>query len=243
MSKSASKSGRRPTSAPARGGATQQQSSRKPNGKQGHQHHGRHAQHQKPAQGSGRHGSGRHGSGRKHNPKTGSSAFRFPNGAALARKLPKLPGGLSITSLAAAGGGAIVAKVIDNAVQIGAQGGWLELVKKIGIVALVATVWPESLDKKSATAGAAAVPVVEIVNKAFPNFMSRIQSWIPSFGQAPAPTPPPAQGTGGLVDTSPLLYGNRGPRNFSDAKSAGMGGLVSTQLGAPRSAPLYSRPR
>jgi hypothetical protein len=146
------------------------------------------------------------------------SSRRRKNPTGLARifnpRLPKLPGGLTLTSLAAAGGGALAAQLLNNAITFGAVGSWIEIVKQFGIVALVATVWPAKLDKKSATAGAAAVPVVTLVNRVAPNAVARLASFIPHFGI------PAAAGTAGLVDANHLALGGHG-------RAYGMGGLVN----------------
>lgn len=114
---------------------------------------------------------------------------------------PRLPFGLDGKLLLGAGAGAFVAQVINNAVKVGQPGSWLDIIKQIGVVMLIYKVTPRQF-REAAAAGAAATPVVMIVDKLMPGLRAKVSSYVPSIGGDST-----AGGLGGYQAGPPPYYG------------------------------------
>lgn len=130
--------------------------------------------------------------------------------------------GLRLKSLVSAGVGALFVQVVSNAVPLGAPGSFLHIGEQIGLALVVNKMCPGFLDREAATAGAAAAPVVAIVNKVLPNLQTTLTSLIPRLpGQAAA-----AAGASGLI-VVPEQYAGYVP------DQSGMNGIVTYDQGSP----------
>lgn len=142
-------------------------------------------------------------------------------------------GGLSVTRLLAAAGGAVVSQTVANALPIGAPNSWLQIGEQLGIAVLINKLWPRALDKEAATLGAAVAPAVGIVNKLWPNIQGQLRNLIP-FGGAQQP----AEGVSGLVafDENSAIYM---PNAYPASMNPGMAGLVGVPADSPVNVPNY----